>query len=415
MYTVTVVCLQIFFLILLADMAPSQLVRLFFLLCCGVLAASLHAGEVAGLSELDYDHSSHLQTQWILYTPACDIIIRQNKVMMESPLIKVATINPSVALLFRDISDNNECFAARLVKGMLSSLASTPLDGDTVLSSDHAVVLQWLQKMLRVEIGWISYWAHDISVNWINFEGKRHSVSILKPGEKHTFWTQSYLGHQFELTDVVSGELVGSYVAEFDSFYVVGTHVLDKLKYADPDKQIEHELKSVYYEPDTVKRTFSKLGFMKGKLPPDVWSSISAYYFNNMEHKTFEEQAGASVFINWWEVPCYFIGMPWGLKKRWQERLLTLVQAWIGHQTPLEQTDIYGIRRYEKGARLLSHVDRITTHAVSLIINVAQEEVNEPWMVEIYDFAGRLHEIEMKPGDVIYYEVTVFLIPNNKP
>ena len=28
----------------------------------------------------------------------------------------------------------------------------------------------------------------------------------------------------------------------------------------------------------------------------------------------------------------------------------------------------------------------------------------EPWTVEIYDFAGRLHEIEMQPGDIVYYE-----------
>ncbi len=28
----------------------------------------------------------------------------------------------------------------------------------------------------------------------------------------------------------------------------------------------------------------------------------------------------------------------------------------------------------------------------------------EPWFIEIYDFSGRLHEIEMQPGDIVYYE-----------
>jgi len=28
-------------------------------------------------------------------------------------------------------------------------------------------------------------------------------------------------------------------------------------------------------------------------------------------------------------------------------------------------------------------------------------------MVEIYDFAGRLHEVEMAPGEIVYYEVTI--------
>jgi hypothetical protein len=28
----------------------------------------------------------------------------------------------------------------------------------------------------------------------------------------------------------------------------------------------------------------------------------------------------------------------------------------------------------------------------------------EPWAIEIYDFAGRLHEIIMEPGTIVYYE-----------
>jgi hypothetical protein len=43
--------------------------------------------------------------------------------------------------------------------------------------------------------------------------------------------------------------------------------------------------------------------------------------------------------------------------------------------------------RYEDGARLLSHVDREATHAASLIINVAQGDVREPWAIEVYDHA----------------------------
>jgi hypothetical protein len=76
--------------------------------------------------------------------------------------------------------------------------------------------------------------------------------------------------------------------------------------------------------------------------------------------------------------------------------LLTLVESWTN--TTLELTDIYGLRRYNEGARLLSHVDRINTHAASLIINVAQGNTSEPWKVEIYDLANRLHEVDMNEG-----------------
>lgn len=108
-------------------------------------------------------------------------------------------------------------------------------------------------------------------------------------------------------------------------------------------------------------------------------------------------------FVNWWQVTPYMILMPTKLKKLWQERLRLLVQAWIGG-IPLENTDIYGIRRYQDGARLLTHTDRESTHAASLIINVDQQDMREDWPVEIYDFAGRLHEISMAPGEIIYYE-----------
>jgi hypothetical protein len=82
--------------------------------------------------------------------------------------------------------------------------------------------------------------------------------------------------------------------------------------------------------------------------------------------------------------------------------LKQLVEAWVG--VPLELTDIYGMRRYEEGARLLTHVDRVNTHACSLIINVAQAEIREPWAIEIYDHADRLHEIPMDEGDIVFYE-----------
>ena len=79
-----------------------------------------------------------------------------------------------------------------------------------------------------------------------------------------------------------------------------------------------------------------------------------------------------------------------------------MVEAWTG--VDLETTDIYGMRRYEDGARLLTHVDRQSTHGTSIIMNIAQAGIRTPWKVEIYDFADRLHEVEMDPGDIVYYE-----------
>jgi len=89
------------------------------------------------------------------------------------------------------------------------------------------------------------------------------------------------------------------------------------------------------------------------------------------------------------------------------------VEKWAGVE--LENTSLYGLRRYEEGARLLTHVDRINTHAASVIINVAQGNVAKPWTIEVYDHADRLHEVVMEPGDIVYYESAKCLHSRNTP
>lgn len=109
----------------------------------------------------------------------------------------------------------------------------------------------------------------------------------------------------------------------------------------------------------------------------------------------------------------YFIQIPWEMKKVLQLRLLEMVEAWAGE--PVEETVMYGLRQYVEGARLLTHVDRHATHAVSLIVNVAQGNLTEPWPVEVQDHADRMHEVVMQPGDVVYYESARALHGRNRP
>jgi len=114
-----------------------------------------------------------------------------------------------------------------------------------------------------------------------------------------------------------------------------------------------------------------------------------------------------------WEADVYVLPLPWGLRDLWANRLLELVEKWAG--VPVEQTVMYGLREYTDGARLLTHVDRRLTHAVSLIVNVAQGNLTEPWPVEVQDHADRLHEVIMQPGDIVYYESAKALHGRNRP
>ncbi len=63
----------------------------------------------------------------------------------------------------------------------------------------------------------------------------------------------------------------------------------------------------------------------------------------------------------------------------------------------------------------MTHVDRINTHANSLIVNIAQGNLTQPWTVEVYDHANHLHEVMMEPGDVVYYESAKALHGYNTP
>jgi prolyl 4-hydroxylase len=79
-----------------------------------------------------------------------------------------------------------------------------------------------------------------------------------------------------------------------------------------------------------------------------------------------------------------------------------ILEAWYA-KGPLSMTSIYGVRKYSNNSILRMHVDTLSTHVVSAIINVDQE-VNRPWKLLILDHQDQEHELEMAPGDMVLYE-----------
>jgi len=76
-------------------------------------------------------------------------------------------------------------------------------------------------------------------------------------------------------------------------------------------------------------------------------------------------------------------------------------EEWSGIK--LKQTAIYGIRRYFRGATCFTHTDRGNTHIISAILNVDQQ-VNEPWPLQIVDHEGIPHSFLLSPGEMLWYE-----------
>jgi hypothetical protein len=81
-------------------------------------------------------------------------------------------------------------------------------------------------------------------------------------------------------------------------------------------------------------------------------------------------------------------------------RLRPLHEEWCG--TRLVPTNAYGLRRYRAGSRLTMHVDRLSTHVVSSVLQIAQD-VDVPWPIQL-DVDGRRDEIVLEAGQMLLYE-----------
>lgn len=369
-------------------------------------ANNANANVITSLSQLSYDQNHRLKENYLLYEDSQSCRNKLFPTWDHQPQRTVQAMSTEVANQFRR---SETCVAVCLEKGAMKDYVSDVLAKQIFNGNSD----EFVSTCQRAEVGFISYRKTVSDVYWVNDQGRRVKIDSIKYGEKQMRWTNSFLGHQFVIFDSESGELVDSLTVTHHRFVVIGD-AGSGLKSNPPLSLINTTFQNEWRRADRVKRTFTPLGFSKGKLPRDLWNSISTYYYNNQFNAVREEWEMKGVFVNWWEVTPYMIHTPFGLKKYWQARLKDLVQEWIGG-VEIELTDIYGIRRYDDGARLLTHVDREATHATSLIINVDQQNMREDWMVEIYDFSGRLHEIPMEPGDIVYYESARCLHGRMKP
>lgn len=402
-----------------------------------VLADIHHTGTtviISSLSDLPFDENGHLASHILAYPASdpCSTLVGE-KIATESEMmyghIAVAVDGAAADALFGDklpaaddgeiITDVAQCPAVCLERGVDSYLVGYPLPDryyNPEENEDHTSFRHFLGSFScgRVEVSFISYHPKTLDFYWVDPDGKKHFQNTLERKEKNTHFVTTYIGHRFVAEDPDTKEEVLDYTIEFNGNVGISNHVNEH-----EERDIRDEVRSSLIDQWTdhlrVRRTFSPLGFAKGRLPEDVFGSMRSFYYNNRNypHRLMEEWDRKGVFVNFWETDCNFIMIPWFLKKIWQLRLKDVVQKWAGVE--IEQTDLYGIRQYEAGARLLTHVDRISTHAVSLIVNIAQGNLTQPWTVEVYDHADRLHEVVMQPGDIVYYESAKALHGRNTP
>jgi hypothetical protein len=125
----------------------------------------------------------------------------------------------------------------------------------------------------------------------------------LKFGDKHTVWLTTRLGHIFEIVDEKTKQIMGKYSVQHDSFFVIGS-TTSKGSPRDITDNVKRTFEGEWQRSRNVKRTFTELGFTLGKLPPDLWGSMSAYYYNNRENKVREEWDSKGTYVHTLSLVC---------------------------------------------------------------------------------------------------------------
>jgi prolyl 4-hydroxylase len=148
---------------------------------------------------------------------------------------------------------------------------------------------------------------------------------------------------------------------------------------------------------------FTREGFRKSAVPAPLMQAISAFYAEKRPASLPETSDAIGTFIRAQNTraPTHMIELDANLRARIGAELQPLLEAWVAKA--LRMTAVYGIREYQRSAVLDMHIDRMETHIVSAILNVAQDVATD-WPLLIHDHYGRRHKVLMKPGEMLFYE-----------
>ena len=160
---------------------------------------------------------------------------------------------------------------------------------------------------------------------------------------------------------------------------------------------------------------FTEEGFKVVKCPDKAWNIIKESYelLKNSNVRREEHFEGKEGIIKGEGVTSEMFSLDHvpTIRSIIHQELKPLHEEWSNQK--LEETFIYGIRSYNKGATLVQHVDRIATHHISAIVIVDKDldcgcnqtkGVENDWALEIQDPRGNWHSVYAEIGDIILYE-----------
>eukprot|EP00927_Polykrikos_kofoidii_P039188 TRINITY_DN33620_c0_g2_i1.p1 TRINITY_DN33620_c0_g2~~TRINITY_DN33620_c0_g2_i1.p1 ORF type:complete len:514 (-),score=83.31 TRINITY_DN33620_c0_g2_i1:30-1571(-) len=152
------------------------------------------------------------------------------------------------------------------------------------------------------------------------------------------------------------------------------------------------------------------------EIPTHLFERLLNFYRLYEDRREIEGVPEHSTTINAHEVNTTLVS----LMNDWQERdrmmheiILPLIESWV--DMPLAISSMYGIREYYNGSYLRMHVDRLPTHIFSIIFNLLQSGMEEDWLLEVVDFDGIRKQVNMHPGQMLFYQSGKLIHGRPKP
>ena len=194
------------------------------------------------------------------------------------------------------------------------------------------------------------------------------------------------------------------------SKYIITAWIREKAVVSLPPSPPINVDSKIYFSHHSQLPRFTELGFKKIKLPSDLWEMALDMYDKVKSIKQEEIFEGKDYIIpgdgeiNTSDI--FYLDRIPELRTEFHNRLLPLHKEWVN--TNIEPSFIYGIRSYNKGAKLTSHRDRIETHHVSSILCIDKDLGDgEDWPLDIQGNDGNWYSICLEPGDLLLYESAI--------
>lgn len=320
------------------------------------------------------------------------------------------------------------CIAVCLSIGTSRDYVTDVLPAYVYASHGRNNFTQWYNLCQNVELGILSQYEEPVIVYSIHPKTEeRSSFYTLQP--RNLIWSTVHLCSKLQII-FANNTLILAHQACTSGIVVLNqTEVFLSPVYNVPQSVINSSLHHYWNQSRSISRTFTEFGFEKVRLPPELWSSISTYYRNNYQSYSIDyTQLNNFHTVNWWNsssLPMKKIEIPPILEKYWSQLICQYVEMWsqrslspfFSMKQKVQHTSSTGLRVYSENSYILPHVENKSDTAFTVVINVDQTELLEPWVAQIYDFFGRLHEVVMFPGDILMYEVRILtsalILPNS--